>query len=43
MGSQGPIGFFEPVVQRLRMNTKQTSTVCDRKKCHKEDSFRGKC
>jgi hypothetical protein len=25
MGSQGQIGFFEPVVQRLGMNTKQTS------------------
>ena len=27
MGSQGQIGFFEPVVQRLGMNTKQTSTA----------------
>jgi hypothetical protein len=27
MGSQGQIGFFEPVVQSLGMNTKQTSAA----------------
>ena len=43
MGSQGHIGFFEPVVQRLWMNTKQTGTVYDRKKRHTENSFRGEC
>ena len=34
VGGQRHIGLFEPVVQGLGMNAKQTSTVCDRKKGH---------
>jgi hypothetical protein len=36
------MGLFEPVVEGLGMNAKQTSTVCDRKKSHTQNSFRGK-
>jgi hypothetical protein len=36
---QRHIGLFEPVVQSLGMNAKQTSAVCDRKKRHTENSF----
>jgi len=39
---QGHIGLFEPVVQGLGMNTQQTSTVCDRKNGHTQNSFQGK-
>jgi hypothetical protein len=39
---QRHIGLFEPVVEHLGMNAKQTSAVCDRKKRHTENSFRGK-
>jgi hypothetical protein len=34
VGNQEHIGLFEPVVEGLGMNAKQTSTVCDRKKSH---------
>jgi hypothetical protein len=40
MGSQGQIGLSEPVAQGLGMNPKQTSTGCQRKSCHEENSFR---
>jgi hypothetical protein len=42
MDGQRHIDLFEPVVERLGMNAKQTSTVCDRKKSHAQNSFRGK-
>ncbi len=42
MGSQGHIRLFEPVVEGLGMNAKQTSTVCDRKKSHTQNPFRRK-
>jgi len=32
VSGQGHMGLFEPVVEGLGMNAKQTSTVCDRKK-----------
>jgi hypothetical protein len=38
VGGQGHMGLFEPVVERLGMNAKQTSTVCDRKKSHIQNS-----
>jgi len=38
MGHQGHSGLFEPVVQSLGMNAKQTSAVCDKKKRHTENS-----
>jgi hypothetical protein len=39
VGRQGERGRFEPVVQGLGMNPKQSSTRSDRKRCHDQDSF----
>jgi hypothetical protein len=38
VGGQGRMDLLEPVVQGLGMNAKQTSTVCDRKKGHTQNS-----
>src|SRR6266566_2060869 len=39
VGRPGELGRFEPVVQGLGMNPKQSSTRSDRKCCHDQDSF----
>jgi len=42
VGSQGQMGRFEPVAHGFGMHAKQTRRVCDRKKRHTQNSFRGK-
>src|SRR5260370_34028991 len=42
MSCERYVRLLKPVVEGLGMNAKQTSTVCDRKKSHTQNSFRGK-